>query len=132
MRIYDEIKKNYPDYDLPLHGDISSWSSKGILLLHSSLTSSLSEKNKFNFVWLSIISKIFQAIAEKRKNCIYLLWGDKAKDYVSYIPKTSIILTANHPNNWYLSTNIHCDHFRKVNDLLLSWKEDPINWNLDF
>jgi uracil-DNA glycosylase len=130
MKIYDEIKKNYPNFDIPLHGDISSWCDQGVILLNLSLTSISSETNKFQFFWLPIIIKIFQAISEKRNNCIYLLWGNNIQSILQDIPKNSVIMTANHPSKWFNNKTIYCDHFKKINELLLSWNEDPINWNI--
>ena len=34
------------------------------------------------------------------------------------------------PYKWLYGKNTYCDHFKKINDLLISWKETPINWDV--
>jgi uracil-DNA glycosylase len=130
--IFKEIKDDVKEFEIPNHGDLTRWTQQGILLLNSSLTVEQNNPGTQGVIWNGVISKIFQAISEFRPKCIYVLWGNHAKNLVEYIPKSSIILTAAHPSG--LSANrgfFGCKHFSKINEILRDMGEDEIDWNLD-
>jgi uracil-DNA glycosylase len=73
---------------------------------------------------------VFQAIAEVNKNCIYLLWGNHAKEIISdYIPESSVKLFTSSPFGFAANKGfIGCGHFKEVNRILTEKGMEPIEW----
>lgn len=131
--IFQEISNEYPDYVYPEHGDITKWAQQGVLLLNSSLTVEPGKPGSHGVIWHGVLSRVFHAIAEKNRKCIYLLWGNFAKDMTEYIPETSIKLFASHPSMSFRNSSVgktffDCGHFKEVNRLLKERGEEPIKW----
>ena len=129
--IFQEIVNEYPEtYSFPTHGDLSSWARQGVLLVNSSLTVEPGKAGSHGVIWHGLLSKIFQSIGEVNRKCIYLLWGNFAKDMADYIPETSVKLFASHPisNRKGADSFFGCNHFREVNRLLEERGEEPIQW----
>jgi uracil-DNA glycosylase len=128
--IFQEIANEYPDYQFPKHGDLSLWARQGVLLVNSSLTVEPGKAGSHGVIWHGLLSKVFQAIGEVNRKCIYLLWGNFAKDMVDYIPETSVKLFASHPisNRKGADSFFGCNHFKEVNRLLEERGEEPIQW----
>ena len=131
MSIYKEIKKSYPGWERPLHGDLSSWCSQGVLMLNVCLTCApnLKEVHLKYKVWLPFITKILKAIAQIRPNCIYVMWGNPAQDLEQYLNEKSIKLKTSHPSGLSSYRGFDgCNHFKMINDHLQSFGESPIIW----
>ena len=131
--IYREIINSVPGFTLPRHGDLSQWSTQGVLLLNASLTCRLNDPNshaKYD-IWLPFIIKLLKALNIVRPNCIHLLWGKEAQKLQRHIGDRATILTASHPSPMSADRGfIGCGHFAKVNQLLQALDEAPIDWNL--
>lgn len=133
--IYKEISNCIPNFKIPNHGDLSKWEKSGVLLLNISLTTMPNVSNahgKYK-IWMGFIKNVLEAIAEKRPNCIYLLWGNDAKSMEKFIGEKSIKFTCSHPSpmsankgGWFGNA-----HFLKVNQELKKIGEEEIDWNLD-
>ena len=131
QNIYKEIKNNYPDYVIPKHGDLTKWAQQGILLLNTSLTVNPNEPGKQGLLWYGVLTRIIDAIGEVRPKCIYVLWGNHAKELMEFIPKTSIILTAAHPSGFSANRGFFgCGHFSQINKILSGMGEEEIDWTL--
>lgn len=128
--IFQEIANEYPEtFVYPSHGDISSWARQGVLLINSSLTVEPGKAGSHGVIWHGLLSKVFHAIAEVNRNCIYLLWGNHAKDMVEYIPEASIKLFTSHPSGFSVHKGFFgCNHFKEVNRILEEKGEEPIRW----
>ena len=69
---------------------------------------------------------------QKKKNIVFLLWGNLAKKKGDLIENCNFILEAAHPSP--LSANngfFGCGHFSKTNNFLTSLGSDPIDWQLE-
>jgi uracil-DNA glycosylase len=127
--IFQEITNEYPEYVPPSHGDLSKWARQGVLLLNSSLTVEPGKAGSHGVIWHGLLSRVFQAIAEVNKNCIYLLWGNFAKDMAEYIPEASIKLFTSHPSGFSVNKGFFgCGHFKEVNRILVEKGEKEIEW----
>jgi uracil-DNA glycosylase len=127
--IYQEIKNEYPEYTPPNHGDLTRWARQGVLLLNSSLTVVPGKPGSHGVIWHGLLSKIFQAIGEVNRKCIYLLWGNFAKDMSEYIPETSVKLFTSHPSGFSVTKGFFgCGHFKEVNRILKERGEEEIEW----
>ncbi len=147
--IYTELQREYPDYKIPNHGDLSEWASQGVLLLNTCLTvmphqpKSHMTKNAGSYggdgtnIWSGFIDKVLTAIGNANPSCIYLLWGADAQKMAQNLSQRSIKLEASHPSPFsaYRATKdavafMGCDHFKTVNEYLLQQGKTPINWQV--
>lgn len=136
LNVYKEIKAEYLSFQIPSHGDLSSWERQGVLLLNTALTVTVGEAGShgnFGF-WLQFISIVLKAINSVRPNCIYLLWGKEAQKLQTQrlIAGKAICLTSSHPSPM---AAIRGDffgngHFLKVNEYLTGLGEAPIDWTI--
>jgi len=127
--IFHEIQNEYPDYNPPTHGDLSKWARQGVLLLNSSLTVQPGKAGSHGVIWHGLLSRIFNAIGEVNRKCIYLLWGNFAKDMAEYIPETSVKLFTSHPSGFSVTKGFFgCGHFKEVNRILKERGEKEIEW----
>ena len=134
VNIYREISDNISEFVIPKHGDLTSWSQQGVLLLNSSLTCRVNDPNshaKYG-IWLPFIVRLIRGIEQVRPNCVHLLWGKEALKIKQHISERSIVLTASHPSPLSAERGFFgCRHFINVNEILKAFGEAPINWNLD-
>ena len=77
--------------------------------------------------------KIIKKLNERKKPVIFVLWGRDAKAKKEFITNPiHYILEASHPSP--LSCNygfFGCKHFSKINRILISSSEKPIDWSLN-
>ena len=113
-------------------GDLSAWSSQGVLLLNTCLSVCAGlPASHSNIGWENFTNAAIEEI-QKKKNIIFLLWGKHAQQKKAFIQEDNFILEAAHPSP--LSANngfFGCNHFSKTNDLLTSLGSDPIDWQLE-
>jgi len=127
--IFQEIGSEYPNYNVPEHGDLTKWARQGVLLLNSSLTVEPGKAGSHGVIWHGLLARIFNAIGEVNRKCIYLLWGNFAKDMAEYLPETSIKLFTSHPSGFSVHKGFFgCGHFKEVNRLLEERGETQIEW----
>jgi uracil-DNA glycosylase len=115
------------------HGDLTSWSQQGVLLLNSVLTvlegKPLSHKS---LGWERITDAAIRGLSRERKDVIFLLWGREAQAKAKLVDSSRHkVLSAGHPSP--LSYERHfkgCNHFAKTNEILAARGETPINWAL--
>ena len=131
--IYKEIKNNYPNSEIPKHGDISHWVPQGVFLLNASLTCRLGEPgshvNKYK-LWTPFINKFVKFMATINKNLIWVLWGKDSQKFEELIDKSfnNIYMSA-HPSGLSATRGFFgCQHFKKINEQLLSLGRTPIIW----
>lgn len=121
--IFKEIKRTYPDFIIPTHGDLTNWARQGVLLLNTSLTVLPNKPNSHKDLWKPFIINVLRELSNY--NCIYLLWGNEAQKYREYI--TGTVLTAGHPSPLNRKNDfIGCNHFLYVNKIL----KEPIDWSI--
>lgn len=129
--IYKEIANNYPGWVRPTNGDLTPWAKQGVLLLNSCLTvlpGQAGSHSKYK-VWLPFILKILNHLGKIRPNCIYVMWGKDAQTIGVYLNDKSHKLVAPHPSGLSASRGFFgCGHFRRINDILESGGESPIQW----
>lgn len=129
--IYQELQNTVPGFVKPSHGDLTHWTRQGVLMLNMCLTVRANQPGSHGDIWMGFIEKVLKALAEHRPNTIYILWGTQAQKLQKYIGDRSIILTATHPSGLSASRGFFgCNHFNKVNEILMKRGESPIDWRL--
>ena len=121
------------NFEIPNHGDLTSWAQQGVLLLNATLTvrakQAASHQKKG---WEQFTNRVIKEISDKKEGIVFLLWGKFAQDKEVLIDSTKHhILTAPHPSPFSAHSGFFgCKHFSKTNYLLLQQNQDPINWQI--
>ena len=128
--IFKEIRNNFPEQKFEFtHPDLTKWAEQGVLLLNSALTVKKDEPNTHTKFYAGFMTSILSLINEKNRGVVYLLWGEKAKFYKTYIPSKQIILETSHPSGFSVNRGFFgCNHFTKVNELLKKQGKKEIDW----
>lgn len=127
MNIFHELKNEYPDYQIPQHGDLTEWAQQGVFLINASLTIFPDRPGSHRSLWTKFLAKVLHALSICRPNTVYLLMGNEAQKLEKYIDKNSIILKSAHPSvggSW--GPNV----FKEINSTLQSHGEQPIDWQI--
>lgn len=116
----------------PISGDLSTWAKQGVLLLNATLTvrahTAGSHQNKG---WETFTDAVIQQISLHKKQVVFLLWGNYAKQKGKLIDRSKHqILETGHPSP--LSANrglwFGNEHFSKTNEILKQVGKKEIEW----
>ena len=132
--IYKELQTDIPGFNMPSHGDLSSWAKQGVLLLNTTLTVRAGEPGSHQKMgWEPFTDQAIRALSEQREGLVFMLWGRHAQAKASLIdPTKHVVLTAAHPSPFSAYNGFFgCKHFSKANAYLLNKAEKLINWQLD-
>lgn len=118
---------------MPLHGDLGSWASQGVLLLNTVLTVERdSPKSHDKFGWQSITSALLQGISRQRKGLVFMLWGNSARGLRGHIADQGhTIIESSHPSPIGGSCNkgfFGSRPFSRANEALCAAGYPPIRW----
>ena len=128
--IYTELVNSVKDFKTPLHGDLTAWAKQGILLCNTCLTVDPGQAGSHGEIWLGFIRHVIDAILEKNKNTIFVLWGRKAQKLTRLIGNRGKILEAAHPSPFAAKHFLGCNHFNLINEHLKQLGQETIEWNL--
>ena len=114
------------------NSDLVDWSNQGVLLLNSVLTVRRKFPGSHRYIgWETFTDNVIKAISKKKKNLVFMLWGNYAKNKEKHIfDNKHLILKSGHPsplsaNKGYWFGN---NHFIKCNEFLINNKISPIKW----
>ncbi|GAA4459174.1 uracil-DNA glycosylase [Rurimicrobium arvi] len=132
VNIFKELHQD-TGMPVPRSGDLTPWAEQGVLLLNAALTVEAHKANSHaNIGWHRFTDAVIHAVAEKRKNIVFLLWGRFAQSKAAFIdPQQHLILKAAHPSPLSAHNGFFgCRHFSKTNEYLAHHNKKPIDWNL--
>ncbi len=114
-----------------LTGDLSGWAKQGVFLLNTILTveasTPLAHQNKG---WETFTDRVIDALSEREKPMVFLLWGKEAQKKKAMIKDHHLILQAPHPSPLSSYRGFFGSKpFSKINEQLLNWGQDPIDWS---
>jgi len=132
--IYKELQNTVTGFQPPMHGDLSYWAYQGVLLLNSCLTVRPNEPGSHGQMWMGFVTKVLQAINEKRPGTVFILWGKQAQELESLVGERAKIIKGAHPSP--LSANrggfFGGNYFNLANRLLQQMGRPLIDWNVPF
>ncbi len=134
QNIFKELQSEYNDFQIPHHGDLSSWADQGVLLMNVTLTVEASKAGSHqNQGWEIFTDRIIQIISEKRNRIVFLLWGKYAQAKAGLIDHNKhLILTAAHPSPFSAYHGFFgCNHFILTNKYLEKNGEKGIDWKVE-
>lgn len=115
------------------HGYLEKWAKEGVLLLNAVLTvrkgEAYSHRNKG---WEEFTQQVIQALNEREKPMVFILWGNAAKKKRTMIDESKhTVLTSVHPSP--LSANrgfFGSRPYSRTNEALKEMDQGPIDWKL--
>lgn len=116
---------------IPADGDLTRWARQGVLLLNSSLTvREHMPKSHSGRGWETFTDAAVRALAEKRENLVFLLWGSDAIRKGAIIDRERhLVLTSVHPSPLSASRGFFGNHhFSRANTYLSMHGKTPIEW----
>ncbi len=137
VNIYKEIDRDYGrEYIGRKDGDLTFLAKQGVFLLNTILTveknKPLSHKNKG---WEIFTDNSIKEICKTKTPTVFLLWGKSAREKLPLIKenvikdKPLLVLETSHPSPLGAHSGfIGCGHFKKTNDFLARFNEEPIDW----
>ncbi len=130
--IYKEMA-NDVGFQIPAHGDLSKWSTQGVLLLNAMLTVEHKKAGSHKKIgWQEFTNAVIKKISDEREGIIFMLWGNFAKGKKEFIDATKHhVLEAVHPSPLAGNGFQGSGHFSKANELLKQQGKVGIDWQLD-
>lgn len=130
--IYKELKSDM-GFEIPSHGELTSWAKQGVLLLNNVLTvrEGLPNSHKGKG-WEIFTDRVIGELNKKETPVVFLLWGANAQKKAEIItnPKHFKLMTV-HPSPLSASRGFFgCRHFSKTNEILRKNRITPINWEI--
>ena len=128
------FKELYSDLNIKkINKDLSGWAKQGVLLLNTILTvednKALSHKD---IGWEEITSYIIKYISDNKENVVFILWGNKAKEFKKVIDANKhYIIESAHPSPLSASRGFFGSKpFSKTNKYLQEKNQSLIDWSL--
>lgn len=131
--IYKEIKNEFPNFEIPNHGDLTDLvKNNNMLLLNSALTVKKGKSNSHQRRWVNFTDKILEYISNNCDNVVFILLGNYAKKKDKFIDENKhSIVRGVHPSP--LSARygfFNSDIFKKVNNELKKMGKNELNLKL--
>jgi len=130
QNIYKEIIDDMGG-TMPSSGDLTHWAQQGVLLLNAALTVRQNEPASHAKIgWTEFTDAVITTLSEEKEGLIFLLWGRFAQDKQRLIDETKhTVLKAAHPSPLSAYKGfLGCRHFSRVNEILISQGQTPIQW----
>ena len=127
------FKERLSDIQKPIldNGDLTYWAEQGVLLLNATLTVEHKKPGSHQkHGWETFTDEVIRTISNKKKNVVFLLWGNFARSKAELIKaQKHCILEAPHPSPFSAHTGFYgCQHFSKTNEYLQSTQQTAIDW----
>lgn len=124
--LFQVLRREFPGYTQPNHGNLETWVRQGVLLLNTSLTVRMNclESHK-NFGWSSFVERVLTVINQRKSGVIFIFWGQETHIYRSLITNSNHVLQYPAP---LLSQECY---FSRCNEILIQQGQTPIDWTLD-
>jgi uracil-DNA glycosylase len=117
---------------VPEHGSLEAWTTKGVLLLNTTLTFSPGNSDAHRRAWANLTDGIITAVAGKDESVAFLLWGQhaQAKAHLVTGPQHVVVCT---PHPMARSRPFFRDSkpFSRANDGLVDRGARWLDWSLD-
>ena len=130
--IFKEINNDLGETDLK-HGDLTSWTKQGVLLMNSSLTVIKGKAGSHATIgWEIFTNNIIKKLSSQRNGLVFILWGNFAKSKEALISKNEhLILKSAHPSPLSAYRGFwNSKHFSKTNSFLKKRDKKPIDWKV--
>ncbi len=128
--IYKELTRDL-GIPNPSHGNLTSWTKQGVLLLNSTLTVEKQKPNSHSKLgWTTFTNSVLFHLSRRQQGIVYMLWGKQAQEKKPLIEASkNLILEAPHPSPFSAHRGFFgCNHFSRANTFLASIQKPLIDW----
>ncbi|HWK23454.1 MAG TPA: uracil-DNA glycosylase [Ureibacillus sp.] len=120
---------------IPKDGYLMKWADQGVFLLNTVLTVRQGEANSHKGQgWEQFTDKVIEKLAMRQEPIIFVLWGKPAqmkRKIIEKYGKHHFVLQAPHPSPLSAHRGFFGSKpFSKINNQLMEWGEEPIDWCL--
>lgn len=118
---------------LPTHGDLSSWAQQGVLLLNAVFTVEAGKANSHRGIgWEGLSEEIVRQLNDRSEPIVFILWGASARRYKGLISQEKhAIIEGPHPSPLSAYRGFFGSKpFSQVNQQLVAWGKEPIDWEI--
>lgn len=131
MNIFKELQSDV-GFQIPNHGNLTSWAKQGVLLLNATLTVRAGMPGSHQKKgWEEFTDAVIKLISQEKQHCVFLLWGNFAKTKKDLIDlEKHLVLEAAHPSPLARGAFFGSKHFSKTNEYLVSKSIEQIQWNI--
>lgn len=131
MNIFKELQSD-AGFQIPNHGNLTSWAKQGVLLLNAALTVRAGVPGSHQKKgWEEFTDAVIKLISQEKQHCVFLLWGNFARTKRDLIDlEKHLVLEAAHPSPLARGAFFGSKHFSKTNEYLISKSIEPIQWNI--
>ncbi|MDX8430915.1 MAG: uracil-DNA glycosylase [Candidatus Algichlamydia australiensis] len=131
--IYKELESDL-GIKPPNHGYLVDWAKQGVLLLNATLTVRAHQaKSHYGIGWEQFTDSVIEKLCQRADPIVFVLWGRSAKEKCEKIVSQSqhAIISSPHPSPLSAHAGFFGSKpFSKVNNHLINWGKEPINWSL--
>lgn len=109
--------------------DLRHWTSQGVLLLNTSLTTMAGASNSHaHLPWDVVTTQILKVVVAANPNVVAILWGKSAQKFASIFTSDRLIVSA-HPSPLSAHRGFFGSRpFTRVNEMLATTKSGGIDW----
>lgn len=135
VNIYKELHADL-GLAIPLHGDLTSWAKRGVLLLNTTLTVEAGQAGSHaGRGWETVTDAVVAAVARGENRCVFVLWGAHAQKKVLRLPALAdgrhLVLRSPHPSPLSAHRGFFGSKpFSKANAFLEAAGREAIDWSL--
>lgn len=133
LNMYKELREELGCY-IPDNGCLDKWARQGVLLLNTAFTVRAHEANSHKGRGWEIFSdNIIKKLNERDEPVIFVLWGANARKKKKLIDQEKhFVLESAHPSPLSAYRGFFgCNHFKKINEILLENKGSEIDWQIE-
>ncbi len=126
--LHDEI-----GFEIPAHGELTSWAKNGVMLLNSVLTVRQGAAGSHRAKgWETFTDRAISLLNQRKEPICFLLWGGYARAKKALITgRHHLVLEAPHPSPLSAYSGFFgCGHFLKCNQFLEKNQLSPIDWTI--
>lgn len=130
VNIFKEIKQDIGN-EIPKSGNLNHWAEQGVLMINATLTVRAHNAGSHqNMGWEKFTDATIRAVAEKKENVVFLLWGSYAQKKGAFIDKKKhLVLESPHPSPLSAYRGFFGNkHFSKTNKYLTKNGKETIRW----
>jgi uracil-DNA glycosylase len=115
---------------IPQNGTLTGWAKQGVLMLNTVLTVREGKAHSHRKQgWEVFTDEVIRKLSERKKPIVFILWGRPAQEKKKLIDRKHAIIESFHPSPLSASRGFFGSKpYSKVNAILKSWNEAPIDW----
>jgi uracil-DNA glycosylase len=131
QNIYKELAADLGEPVKNKTGDLERWAKQGVLLLNATLTVQAHKAGSHQGKgWEQFTDAVIRMLSDKKKNLVFILWGNYAKQKGAHIDRTKhLVIESAHPSPFSAFSGFFGSKpFSKTNEYLVEHNKKPIDW----